>query len=32
MMIGDVMGISQVAISVYSNENYTPLERSEYVG
>ena len=32
MMIGDGMGISQVSTSMYSNDNYTPLERSEYIG
>ena len=32
MMIGDGMGISQVSTSMYSSDNYTPLERSEYVG
>ena len=32
MMIGDGMGISQVSTSMYSNDNHTPLERSEYIG
>ena len=32
MMIGDGMGISQVSTSMYSSDNYTPLERSEFVG
>ena len=32
MMIGDGMGISQVSTSMYSSNNYTPLERSHYVG
>tara|TARA_B100000073_G_scaffold320101_1_gene299518 strand:- start:683 stop:1651 length:969 start_codon:yes stop_codon:yes gene_type:complete len=32
MMIGDGMGISQVSTSMYSSDNYTPLERSQYVG
>ena len=32
MMIGDGMGISQVSTSMYASDNYTPLERSEYVG
>tara|TARA_B100000963_G_scaffold64097_1_gene52046 strand:+ start:5974 stop:7023 length:1050 start_codon:yes stop_codon:yes gene_type:complete len=32
MMIGDGMGISQISSSMYSSNNYTPLERSEFVG
>jgi len=32
MMIGDGMGISQVSTSMYSSDNYTPLERSEFIG
>ena len=32
MMIGDGMGISQISSSMYSNNNYTPLERSEFIG
>ena len=32
MMIGDGMGVSQVSTSMYSSDNYTPLERSEFVG
>ena len=32
MMIGDGMGISQISSSMYSSNNYTPLERSEFIG
>ena len=32
MMIGDGMGISQISSSMYSNNNYTPLEGSEFIG
>ena len=32
MMIGDGMGISAISSGMYSNNNYTSLERSEYIG
>jgi alkaline phosphatase len=32
MMLGDGMGISQISSGMYSNNNYTSLERSKYVG
>ena len=32
MMIGDGMGLSTISSGMYSNNNYTALERSEYVG
>ena len=32
MMIGDGMGLSQISSGMYSNNNYTSLERSKYVG
>ena len=32
MMIGDGMGLSAISSGMYSNNNYTSLERSEYVG
>ena len=32
MMIGDGMGISQISSSMYSSNNYTPLQRSEFIG
>ncbi len=32
MMIGDGMGLSQISTGMYSNGNYTSLERSDYVG
>ena len=32
MMIGDGMGISQISSSMYSSNNYTLLERSEFIG
>ena len=32
MMIGDGMGLSAISSGMYSNNNYTSLERSEYIG
>ena len=32
MMIGDGMGLSHISSGMYSNNNYTSLERSKYVG
>ena len=32
MMIGDGMGLSQISSGIYSNNNYTSLERSQHVG
>ena len=32
MMIGDGMGLSQISSGMYSNNNYTSLERSQHVG
>ena len=32
MMIGDGMGLSAISSGMYSNNNYTSLERTEYVG
>ena len=32
LMIGDGMGISQISSGMYSNNNYTSFEKSEYVG
>ena len=32
MMIGDGMGLSQISSGMYSNNNYTSLERSHHIG
>ena len=32
MMIGDGMGLSHISSGMYSNNNYTSLERSKYIG
>ena len=32
MMIGYGMGLSQISSGMYSNNNYTSLERSHHIG